>query len=126
MVPPIHASPTSGDWLTRARVGFRPTTPHSLAGMRIDPPPSLPWATGVIPEATAAPVPPEEPPVEWSGFQGLRAGPWDAGSVVMAVPNSGTLVRPTTTKPAWRKRPTKAVSWSAVQPSSFRNLVPQW
>src|SRR5438270_12732974 len=96
MVPPIHASPTSGDWLTRARVGFRPTTPHSLAGMRIDPPPSLPWAPGVIPEATAAPVPPEEPPFERPGVQGLRAGPRDGGGGGVAVATSAALAGPTT------------------------------
>ena len=32
IVPPAHASPTSGPWLTRARVGLSPTRPHSLAG----------------------------------------------------------------------------------------------
>src|ERR1017187_8340932 len=72
--PPAHASPDRGPWLTRPRVGLRPTTPHSLAGMRIDPPPSEACATGPITPATAAADPPEEPPVEWPGCQGLRAG----------------------------------------------------
>src|SRR5919206_5117523 len=74
MVPPAQPSPTSGPWLTRPRVGLSPTRPHSLAGTRIDPPPSLAWATGTIPLATAAADPPDEPPVECSGFHGLRAG----------------------------------------------------
>src|SRR5919107_3264576 len=82
IVPPAHASPTSGPWLTRARVGFSPTSPHSLAGMRIEPPPSLACATGTRPAATAAAEPPDEPPVEWAGFHGLRAGGLQAGSVV--------------------------------------------
>jgi hypothetical protein len=43
--------------------------------MRIEPPPSVAWPIATIPEATAAAVPPLEPPVEWSGFQGLRVGP---------------------------------------------------
>ncbi len=75
IVAPIHDSPTSGPWLTRPRLGLRPTRPHSAAGMRIDPPPSLPWARGTIPAATAAADPPEDPPEEWSRFHGLRVGP---------------------------------------------------
>ena len=38
----------------RARVGLRPKSPQHEAGMRIDPPPSLPCAIGTIPLATAA------------------------------------------------------------------------
>ena len=34
-----------------------PTSPHTLAGMRIEPPPSLPCANGTSPAATAAPGP---------------------------------------------------------------------
>ena len=30
----------------RPRLGFRPTSPQQAAGIRIEPPPSLPWATG--------------------------------------------------------------------------------
>ena len=47
---------------TRPRLGFRPTRPQHEAGIRIDPPPSLAWATGNIPAATAAAAPPLEPP----------------------------------------------------------------
>src|ERR687886_2518086 len=90
IVPPAQPSPTSGPWLTRARVGLRPTSPHSLAGMRIEPPPSLAWAIGTMPLATAAAEPPEDPPVECSRFHGLRAGGKLLGSVVTVVPNSGT------------------------------------
>src|SRR5579875_40170 len=93
IVPPAQPSPTAGPWLTRARVGFKPTRPHSLAGMRMEPPPSLAWATATMPLATAAAEPPDEPPVEWSVFHGLRAGGKLFGSVVTVVPISGTLVR---------------------------------
>ena len=55
-----------------------------------------------MPLATAAADPPEDPPVECSGFHGLRAGGKLLGSVVTVVPNSGTFVRPRTTKPAAR------------------------
>src|SRR5437773_6996316 len=82
MVPPAQPSPTSGPWLTRPRVGFSPTRPHSLAGMRIEPPPSLACASGTMPLATAAAEPPEDPPVEWPVFHGLRAGGKLIGSVV--------------------------------------------
>src|SRR3954468_19073249 len=99
IVPPAHDSPTSGPCDTRARVGFRPTSPHSLAGIRIDPPPSFACASGSIPLATAAAKPPDDPPVECSRFHGLRAGGHDFGSVVTVVPSSGTLVRPSATKP---------------------------
>ena len=68
--------------------------------MRIDPPPSLACATGTMPLATATADPPDEPPAEWPGCQGLRAGGKFRGSVVTAVPSSGTVVRPSGTKPA--------------------------
>src|SRR5438477_10820980 len=74
MVAPAQPSPTSGPWLTRPRVGFNPTRPHSLAGIRIEPPPSLACATATMPAATAAADPPDEPPVECAVFHGLRAG----------------------------------------------------
>ena len=41
MVEPIQLSPMSGAVETRPRDGFRPTRPHSDAGILIDPPPSL-------------------------------------------------------------------------------------
>ena len=43
---------------SRPRLGLSPTSPQQAAGMRIEPPPSLPWATGTIPAATAAAEPP--------------------------------------------------------------------
>ena len=47
---------------TRPYVGLRPTTPHSAAGWRIDPPVSEPSASGVMPAATATADPPLDPP----------------------------------------------------------------
>ena len=49
--------------------------PVKPAGMRIDPPPSPPDAMGSRPPATAAAVPPEDPPGVRSRFQGLRVAP---------------------------------------------------
>ncbi len=68
-------SPTSGPSLVRWRLGFSPTRPQLEAGMRIEPPPSLAWAIGTMPAATAAAEPPLEPPAERSVSQGLRVGP---------------------------------------------------
>src|SRR5215207_4885551 len=102
IVLPIHESPLSGPSETRARLGFSPTKPQLAAGTRIEPPPSLACPTATYPAATAAADPPEEPPVEWSRSQGLRAAPHAKDSVVMVVPSSGTLVRPTAMKPAAR------------------------
>ena len=62
-------------WVARlsqlwARIGLRemrprddlsPTTPLALAGTRIEPPPSLPCATGTMPAATATAESPLEP-----------------------------------------------------------------
>jgi hypothetical protein len=74
VVAPIHSSPI-GACVTRPRDGFRPTRPHSLAGTRIEPPPSFACAAGTIRAATAAAEPPDEPPVECAVFHGLRLGP---------------------------------------------------
>jgi hypothetical protein len=51
-----------------------PNSPHALAGIRIDPPPSLPCAAGASPAATAAAAPPLEPPADLVRSQGVRAG----------------------------------------------------
>ena len=75
--------------------------------MRSEPPPSLPWASGIIPAATAAAEPPEDPPGVRSGSHGLRVTPVCRGSVVGRIANSGRLVTPTITKPASRRRRTR-------------------
>ena len=48
--------------LTRPKVGLSPTRPQKEAGMRTEPPVSLPRASGAIPAATATPEPELEPP----------------------------------------------------------------
>eukprot|EP01018_Ginkgo_biloba_P002378 Gb_15523 [translate_table: standard] len=67
-VPPSHEVPSI---FVRPYVVFKPTTPHSADGIRIDPPPSVPSAAGHSPDATRAAGPDDEPPVyrwaEW-GF----------------------------------------------------------
>ena len=44
------------------RLGLRPIRPFQEAGIRMEPPASLPVAVGVMPAAVAAPEPPLEPP----------------------------------------------------------------
>ena len=124
-VSPVMLSPSIGPSEIRWRVGFRPTSPLMLAGIRIEPPPSLACATGTMPEATAAPEPPLEPPVVRSVFQGLRLAPYASGSVVGRMPSSGVLVLPMTTKPAARKRSARKVSTGARKPASLSSFIPR-
>ena len=59
----------------RLRVGLKPTTPQRPAGMRIDPPVSLPTAQSQTPAATAAAEPPDDPPAIRVGSRGFRTVP---------------------------------------------------
>jgi hypothetical protein len=88
----------------RARVGFMPNTPQAEAGMRIEPPPSLACATGMMRAATTAAAPPDDPPAECARFQGFLVGPCRRGSVVGSSPHSGLAVLPKIDRPALRKR----------------------
>ena len=71
---PPQPSPLSGPSGIMPREGFRPSTPQHEAGMRIEPPPSLPCAMRTMPLASAAPAPPLEPPALWPAFQGFWVG----------------------------------------------------
>ena len=46
----------------RPNDGLKPTVPQKAAGMRTEPPPSVPCASAAMPSATAAALPPEDPP----------------------------------------------------------------
>ena len=81
--------------------------------MRIDPPPSAARATGTMAEATAAALPPEEPPGVWSRLHGLRETPNAALSVNGHRPSSGRRVLPTSSAPASRSRRTSSSSAAA-------------
>ncbi len=56
-------------------VGLYPTRPQQLAGMRTEPPPSDDVASGTSPAASAAALPPLDPPGDRCGFHGLRVAP---------------------------------------------------
>ena len=99
---------------TRPGVGRKPTTPQKLAGLRNDPPRSLPSATGSMPLASAVAAPPLEPPQVRAGSQGLRVLPKTGLKVCEPAPNSGVFVLPMTTAPAPRIRSTIRASRSGT------------
>ena len=86
----------------RPRPGFSPTSPHTAAGMRMEPPPSLACAIGTTPAATSAAAPPEEAPQEYRGSHGLTVGSAPANSVLALNPNSGIRDLPSTSRPVAR------------------------
>ena len=68
-----------------------PYTPQKLAGLRTEPPPSLPSENGPRPVATAAPDPALDPPEVRSGSHGLRVGSAERGLAGAAVAELGHL-----------------------------------
>ena len=68
--------------------------------MRIEPAPSDAEAPAQRPAATAAPLPPLDPPGVWATFQGLRVTPQPSDSVSPMIASSGSLVFPRITAPA--------------------------
>src|SRR4030095_8929125 len=84
--------------------------PQHAAGLRIEPPVSVPVAPGQRKAATAAPEPPLEPPRERSSAQGLRVAPYHGLSVVEPAANSWVLHLPMGTAPAALSRRTTSAS----------------
>ena len=107
---------------TRPRWGLSPNRPHHADGMRIEPAPSEPRAAPTRPAATAAALPPLEPPGARWRSHGLRVTPNVADSVNGQIVSSGTLVLPMITAPASRSRRTTSASACAGGPCAF---VPQ-
>ena len=66
-----EANATSPYLETSPYVGFNPTTPQKLDGCLIDPPVSLPNAHGTMFAATAAALPPDDPPGTLFKFHGF-------------------------------------------------------
>src|SRR2546429_171554 len=77
-----------------------PTIPHRAAGWRIEPPVSVPIAQGARPAATAAALPPEEPPGTRLRSHGLSTGPKPEFSFDEPIANSSWLVLASTGAPA--------------------------
>ena len=87
-----------------------PTTPHSAAGWRIEPPVSEPEGEGANPAATATALPPDEPPGTLVGSCGFFDGPKAEFSVDDPMANSSRFVLPTEIAPAAASRSTTVAS----------------
>src|SRR5690606_39696460 len=111
-------SPRISEVGQRPVLGRNPAIPQCAAGIDTEPPVSVPSAIGTAPEATAAALPPEEPPAENPGWLGIRAAPNAAFSEVMPKASSCMFVVPTTTAPARRSSATTGASTSSVTVSN--------
>ena len=76
---------------TRPMLGRMPTMPQKLAGLRSEPPKSVPWASHAMPVASATAAPPDEPAAERVRFHGLRVAPNTSLKVLAPAPNSGVF-----------------------------------
>src|ERR1700730_13101335 len=101
--------------LTRPYVGFRPTIPLTVAGVRTDPPVSVPMAAKSDRAATAAPDPALDPPGYDSSCHGLRVS-----GTFWPYANSCVTVLPTMIAPASRSFRTIVASWVGRNPLSTR------
>src|SRR5439155_25757745 len=83
-----------------------PTMPHQAAGIRTEPPVSVPIATGASPAATATPEPLEDRPgVLWPArSHGLRGVPMCVLVPQLPMANSTVCVLPSTIIPAAMRR----------------------
>ena len=97
---------------TRPYVGLIPGRPQNPHGMRIEPPPSVPRASGTIPAASAAELPPLDPPAVRVTSHGLRVTPSSGPWVTPFQPNSGVVVLPTATAPLRASAATEGASTS--------------
>ena len=80
-----------GVWATRPMLGRMPTMPQKLAGLRSEPPMSVPWASHAMPVASATAAPPEEPEADRETSHGLSVAPNTSLKVLAPAPNSGVL-----------------------------------
>src|SRR2546421_108254 len=80
---------------TSPYVGLKPTTPQQAAGMRIEPPESVPRAASTSPVASAAAEPPDDPPAIRPGATGFGTVPKCGFSDVTPYANSCRFVLPT-------------------------------
>ena len=91
---------------TRPTVGRSPITPQNAAGILREPARSEPDANGNIPDARPAAPPPVDPPADKFVSQGLSVAPKTSLKVLPPVANSGLLVLPIMTAPAFFNRDT--------------------
>ena len=98
---------------TRPQVVFKPTTPQQAAGIRTDPPVSVPSAVSASPAATATAEPLDEPPGRRCGSAGFTGIPDQAFVPAADQHSSDRLVLPTICAPDRRAAATTAASWAA-------------
>src|ERR1700722_16792966 len=91
-----------------------PAMPHRAAGPRIEPPVSVPMPHRIMPDATAAPVPLDDPAVKWSGFQGLAAGGFGRSQDGPPSANSCVVSLPISTEPAAANLAAQVASFSGT------------
>src|SRR6266568_5034967 len=114
-------TPSTG---TRPQVVFRPAIPQQAAGIRTEPPVSVPRATSASPAATATAEPLDDPPGSRRGSAGFAGVP-DHGFTPLADQHSSVrLVLPTIRAPARRAAATTAASLAAGLASSATTWQP--
>src|SRR5258708_29944436 len=91
---------------TRPNWALMPERPVRQHGRRIEPPPSVPSANGVMPAATEAAAPALDPPAVLARFHGLRVMPVSGLSPTALQPNSLVVVLPMRIAPAALARAT--------------------
>src|SRR5262245_12958046 len=101
--------------------GLRPPIPRHDAGIRIEPPVSVPTVARAMPVATLTADPPLEPPGDLVESRGWRTGPKAESPLVVPRAYSCRLVLPTKTAPAARRLPMHAASLDATCPARTRD-----
>src|SRR3954470_227264 len=91
----------------RPHEGFRTTTPQHAAGRRIEQPVSVASPRSARPAATAAALPPDEPPVVRPGGAGVCTLPSHGFWLVTPQAIAGSWALPTTPAPASTSRSTE-------------------
>src|SRR5512141_3158737 len=92
-----------------------PVTPQKEAGWRTLPPVSVPRAAGARRAATAAALPPLEPPGTRPTSQGVAVGPWAECPVEGPTAYPAPSVLPSTTRPAVSRRATAVAVEGAMK-----------
>jgi hypothetical protein len=110
----------AGQTGTRPKLALKPKVPVNAAGMRIEPPPSVPSANGVIPAATEAAQPALEPPGVSERSSGLRVTPVSGESPTGLQPNSLVVDFPMRIAPLALARSTEGASTFPTLPSIAR------
>ena len=101
--------------------GLIPVIPQNAAGWRMEPPVSVPEATGASPAATAAALPLELPPGARVSSQGLRVGPKCECSPEEPMANSSMFVFPSRGIPAAAHFSATAALYGAMKFSRKRD-----